>query len=81
MSEQGFNKCADMDYDRHVSVTLTYEEIAQCFAENQRKVEDDQENGYEPEQIVVNEQQICGYIVILRVVLEVLKIISNVCKS
>lgn len=56
MSEQGFNKWVDMDYDRHVSATLTDEEITQPFTENQRKVEDDQENGYEPGQISFSQQ-------------------------
>jgi hypothetical protein len=39
MSEQVFNKWVDMDYEGHVSATLTDEEIAQSFTENQRKVE------------------------------------------
>lgn len=45
-----------MDCDRYISAALTDEEIAQSFIENQRKVEGDQENGYEPEQISVSQQ-------------------------
>lgn len=56
-----------------ILAALTDEEIGQSFIENQRKVEDDQENGYEPEQISVSQQQTCEFLVILKGVLELWK--------